>query len=184
MGFTALCLTLEIFSTYEKYAKYLKFLALVLLFYIGSALLVKMDWSAVILGALIPKIEFTSGQIVMVCAILGTTISPYLFFWQTSQEVEEEILEGKTTLEMRQNVSKSEISKMRVDVWSGMFFSNLVMFFIIAASGAALNAYGIDNIETADQAALAWVSSTRSQRLKFSVRAIRVACILAMAAPT
>lgn len=155
VGFTTLSLTLEIFSTYEKYAKYLKFLALVLLFYVGSAFMVKMDWSSVIATALVPKIDFSSEQIIMICAILGTTISPYLFFWQTSQEVEEEILEGKTTIAMRQNVSKKELSKMKVDVWSGMLISNLVMFFIIASSAAALNAYGISNIETADQAALA-----------------------------
>lgn len=151
--FTILSLTLQIFSTYEKYAKYLKYLAVVLLAYVGSALLVRLNWTDLLQGAFIPTISFSKEQIFMISAVLGTTISPYLFFWQTSQEVEEEIMEGKTTIALRQDVHKREISKMRIDVWSGMFFSNIVMFFIIAASAAALNARGIMNIETADQAA-------------------------------
>jgi Mn2+/Fe2+ NRAMP family transporter len=90
----------------------------------------------------------------MLCAILGTTISPYLFFWQSSQEVEEEILLGKTTLlKRREETYPHEIKKMRTDVWSGMFFSNLVMFFIILTCGMVLFKVGITNIETAAQAA-------------------------------
>lgn len=153
IAFTVLSLTLQIFSTYERYAKYLKYLAVFLLAYAGSALLVKLDWNDLLRAVLIPSISFSRDQLFLVSAVLGTTVSPYLFFWQTSQEVEEEILEGKTTIAMRQDVHRREISKMRVDVWSGMFFSNLVMFFIIAASAAALNANGIFNIETANQAA-------------------------------
>lgn len=153
IGFTTLSLVLQIFSTYEKYVRYLKFLALVLISYVASALLTRLNWAELINGALIPSISFSQEQLFLICAVLGTTISPYLFFWQTSQEVEEEILEGKSTIRMRQDIHKREISKMRIDVFSGMFISNLVMFFIIAASAAALNAYGITNIETADQAA-------------------------------
>lgn len=153
IGFTVLSLALQIFSTYEKYAKYLKYLAMVLVSYVGSALLVRLNWTDLLQGAFIPTISFSKEQIFMISAVLGTTISPYLFFWQTSQEVEEEIMEGKTTIAMRQDIHKREISKMRLDVWSGMFFSNLVMFFIIAASAAVLNANGIVNIESADQAA-------------------------------
>lgn len=155
IGFTTLSLILQIFSTYEKYARYLKYLALVLFSYVIGAFFVNMDWQAVVYGAFVPTIEFSSGQLVLICAILGTTISPYLFFWQTSQEVEEEIMHGKITVEMRQEVNKKDIGKMRIDVWSGMFISNLVMFFIIATTAAALHAYGITNIETADQAAIA-----------------------------
>lgn len=153
VGFTVITLSLQIFSTYEKYAKYLKYLAFVLLSYVASALFVKLNWSEVLKSVLIPTIEFSRDQLFIICAILGTTISPYLFFWQTSQEVEEEIMEGKVTIKMRQEVNKRQISKMRVDVWTGMFVSNLVMFFIIAASAAALNAYHIGGIETAEQAA-------------------------------
>ena len=92
----------------------------------------------------------------MVCAILGTTISPYLFFWQTSQEVEEQILDGKTSIKMRQAITTdAEVKKMRIDVWSGMFFSNLVMFFIIVTCAATLFQHGITNINSAADAASA-----------------------------
>ncbi|RJQ26352.1 divalent metal cation transporter [Candidatus Parcubacteria bacterium] len=154
--FTFTSLALQIFSSYEKYAHILKWLALVLISYIFSALMVNLDWTAVLQGALIPKIQFTSDQILLITAVLGTTISPYLFFWQTSQEVEEQILEGKTTLKLRQKeTTNDEINNMRTDVWSGMLLSNMVMFFIIAAAAATLFANGITNIETAADAAAA-----------------------------
>ncbi len=154
LGFTIVTLALQIFTTYEKYAKYLKWLALVLLSYVFSALTINIDWNNVIQKAIIPTITFSKDQIFLITAVLGTTISPYLFFWQTSQEVEEQILEGKTTLKLRQEeTTPQEVKNMRTDVWSGMFLSNLVMFFIIAACAATLNAAGITNIETAAQAA-------------------------------
>jgi len=85
---------------------------------------------------------------------LGTTISPYLFFWQTSQEVEEQILQGKTTLKERQSATApADVKSMRIDVWSGMFLSNLVMFFIVAACGGILFPHGVTHIQTAAQAA-------------------------------
>jgi len=87
--------------------------------------------------------------------VLGTTISPYLFFWQTSQEVEEEIVQGKTTLASRQGTDKESVKRMRIDVWSGMFLSNVVMFFIIAACGGILYPHGITNIASAADAAKA-----------------------------
>jgi Mn2+/Fe2+ NRAMP family transporter len=115
-----------------------------------------MDWVAVLKGSLIPTIDFSKEQIILICAILGTTISPYLFFWQTSQEVEEQILEGKTTLKLRQEeTTQKEINDMRTDVWSGMFLSNAVMFFIIAACAATLFPAGITQIQSAEQAAAA-----------------------------
>ncbi len=153
IAFTALCLLLQIFSTYEKYARYLKWLAFVLFSYIASALLVKLNWKEVAIHTIVPSITFSKDQIFLICGILGTTISPYLFFWQTSQEVEEEILEGKTTLVMRRETSNQEVKNMRTDVWSGMFLSNLVMFFIIAACAATLFATGTVNISTAADAA-------------------------------
>ncbi|CAM6000322.1 unnamed protein product [Sphagnum balticum] len=85
----------------------------------------------------------------------GTTITPYLFFWQTSQEIEEEIAIGQVTIKQRAGSSKVQMKKMRIDVWSGMFFSNIVMFFIIAACGSVLFAHGITNISTASEAAQA-----------------------------
>lgn len=155
-AFAIVSLGLQIFVSYEKYARYLKYLALILLSYIAAALLVKFNYKDLITGALIPTIKITRDQIFLICAVLGTTISPYLFFWQTSQEVEESILKGQTSLKLRQEaVSDKEIKLMRQDVWSGMFLSNLVMFFIIAATAATLFANGITNIPTVAEAAAA-----------------------------
>jgi NRAMP (natural resistance-associated macrophage protein)-like metal ion transporter len=154
LGFTALSLGLQIFTPYVRYARYLKWLALVLLAYIFSALLANLDWSTVLKSAVVPHIPISKESFIMLCAILGTTISPYLFFWQTSQEVEEQILQGKTTLRERSTATAPEdIKSMRIDVWSGMFLSNIVMFFIIAACGGILYTNGITNIESAAQAA-------------------------------
>ena len=155
-AFAAFSLVLQIFISYGQYAKYLKWLALVLLSYILAAFLVNIDGRELLSRSFVPSLDFSKDQIFLVCAVLGTTISPYLFFWQTSQEVEQEILEGKTTLKLRTSeTSDQEIKKMRVDVWSGMFISNLVMFFIIALCAATLNAGGITNITSAADAAAA-----------------------------
>ena len=153
--FALVILLLQIYSAYKKYASVLKWLALILLAYIFSALLIDgMDWGAIVKTAVTPSIVINKESVIMICAILGTTISPFLFFWQTSQEVEERIEQGLTNIKLRQNeVTRSEISDMRTDVWSGMFLSNLVMFFIIVACAATLNANGITNIESAAQAA-------------------------------
>lgn len=156
LGFTILCLVLQIFSTYERYAKYLKYLAFVLLAYVIAAFTIQgLDWGYILKHAIIPSITFSREQIFLITGILGTTISPYLFFWQTSQEVEEEILAGKTNLQERQETSDQDIKKMRIDVWSGMFLSNLVMFFIILTTAATLFSKNITNINTAADAASA-----------------------------
>lgn len=151
--FTFISIALQVFTSYEKYAKYLKWMALILLSYVFSALSINLDFGAIVKGTLIPTIIFSKDQIFLICAVLGTTISPYLFFWQTSQEVEEEILKGKITLAMRQGTDKRHVKRMRMDVVSGMFISNLVMFFIIAACAATLFKNGITNIQTSAQAA-------------------------------
>ncbi|TSC88013.1 MAG: natural resistance-associated macrophage protein [Microgenomates group bacterium Gr01-1014_7] len=153
LAFALFSLALQIFTTYEKYAKYLKWLALVLLAYVFSALSANLNFEEIAMNAVLPSIKFSKDQIFMITAILGTTISPYLFFWQTSQEVEEQILGGRTTLKLREGATDKEISDMRLDVWSGMFLSNLVMFFIIAACGAILFPAGITTITSAGQAA-------------------------------
>lgn len=153
IGFAVLSLLLQIFTPYVRYAKYLKWLALILLSYILSAVLAKLDWQSVIHGTLVPDITWSKDYLFMLCAVLGTTISPYLFFWQTNQEVEEQILQGKTTVHSRRHTDKADIRSMRVDVWSGMFLSNIVMFFIIAACGGILFTNGITEIQTAAQAA-------------------------------
>lgn len=156
LGFAIFSLLLQVFVPYKKYSKYLKYLALVLFAYVFSAFAVGIDWSDVFKHLVIPNISFTKDEIILTCAALGTTISPYLFFWQTSQEVEEQILKGEKTEEMRKTLNtKEDIHKMRIDVWSGMFFSNLIMFFIIATCAATLFGSGVVNIETAADAALA-----------------------------
>lgn len=156
VAFTFISLLMQIFTPYVRYARYLKWLALILLSYVFSALMANLDWGSVLRQASVPTIHFEKDQLLMICAILGTTISPYLFFWQTSQEVEEQILQGKTTLaERRTATSPDEIKSMRIDVWTGMLLSNLVMFFIIAACGALLYSNGITDIKTTAQAAQA-----------------------------
>lgn len=153
--FTLVSLLMQIFMSYSAYARILKYLALILLAYVFSALLIQgLDWSSLVRHTFVPSLTFSRDQIILICAILGTTISPYLFFWQTSQEVEDEILEGKTTIASRQGLATdTEIKHIRVDVWSGMFLSNLVMFFIIVATGATLHSTGITQISTAADAA-------------------------------
>ena len=155
VGTTLLILLLQIFTPYVKYARYLKWLAMVLLAYIVSAILAHPHWGSIAKNTFVPHITFTKSNVILLCAVLGTTITPYLFFWQTSQEVEEEIAQGKLTITERRGSDKADLKKMRIDVWSGMFFSNLVMFFIIAACASVLFTHGITNINTAAQAARA-----------------------------
>jgi NRAMP (natural resistance-associated macrophage protein)-like metal ion transporter len=153
VGFALLCILLQIYLPYARYAHYLKWLAMVLLAYVASALMAHLDWGNVLHGAVNPSIHWSKDQLLLICAILGTTISPYLFFWQTSQEVENQILHGKTTVAQRKGANPHEIRAMRMDVWTGMLLSNTVMFFIIAACGAVLFGNGITQINTASQAA-------------------------------
>ena len=155
ISLTLSILLLQIFTPYVKYARYLKWLALVLLAYILSAILAHPNWADVFHHSFIPELTFSKDQLLLICAILGTTITPYLFFWQTSQEIEEEIAIGQTTIKQRMGAAPPEIKRMRIDVWSGMFLSNLVMFFIIAVCGTVLFAHGITNISTAAEAAQA-----------------------------
>ncbi len=153
IAFAALSVGLQIFTPYVKYARYLKWLAMILLTYVVSAFLAHPNWGEVLRATALPHLTLGRDQLLLICAILGTTISPYLFFWQTSQEVEEKILLGETSIALRRGASKEDVSKMRTDVWSGMFLSNVVMFFIIAACGGVLFTHGITNITSAAQAA-------------------------------
>lgn len=153
VGMAIFSLLLQIFTPYAKYARYLKWLALILLSYILSAVLAHPNWRSVLVHGFVPHIEWSKEQILLICAILGTTISPYLFFWQTSQEVEEQVLEGKLTVKDRRHTEADEVKSMRIDVWTGMLLSNLVMFFIIAAAGGILFPHGITHIQSAAQAA-------------------------------
>lgn len=152
--FAVLSLLMQVFMAYKKYAYYLKVLALVLLAYIIVAFVIPgFPWGEVGKAAVTPSFTVTRDSIILICAILGTTISPYLFFWQTSQEIEEEVSAGKTTLAARRDVTPEQVTAMRTDVWSGMLLSNVVMFFIIAVTGVVLFQNGITNIATAADAA-------------------------------
>ncbi len=153
--FAVVSLLLQIYTTYARYAKILKYLTMALFSYVFTAFAVHLNWGEALRHTIIPSFTWSRDELLLLCAFLGTTISPYLFFWQTAQEVEEEILKGRTTLAARRGASREEIKSMRSDVWSGMFFSNLVSFFIIAACAATLFSHGITTITSADQAASA-----------------------------
>lgn len=155
VAFALISLWLQIYLSYPLYARYLKILALVLFSYVITGFLVDLNWGEVLKSTVIPSLSFSKDQIILVCAILGTTISPYLFFWQASQEVEEEKDQGRTTVAQRKGASSLEIRDMRIDVFSGMFISELVMFFIIAVCAATLFTSGVTDIETAADAARA-----------------------------
>jgi len=140
-------------SSYRSLARVFKWLTLVLFAYVITAFLAHPDWAAVLRATLIPKIEWSSEYLSVLVAILGTTISPYLFFWQAAEEVEEERAEGRTTVDQRKGATDQELRRARIDVLTGMFFSNLVMYFIILTTAATLHAHGVTKISTASQAA-------------------------------
>jgi Mn2+/Fe2+ NRAMP family transporter len=132
-----------------------RWLTLTLFAYIGAAFLARPNWHEVALGTLIPSFHLDSDSISILVAILGTTISPYLFFWQANQEVEEEIADGKKQLAQRKGASESELKYAAWDVNVGMLLSNVVMYFIILATAATLHTSGKTEIETATDAAQA-----------------------------
>jgi len=148
-------IALEIFVPYKTYAKFLRVFSLSLLAYWVVAIFIKVNWLSVVNNFFIPHITWSFDYLLILVGVLGTTISPYLFFWQASEEVEEESLKGKTTIASRQGATKPELKNMRQDVFIGMAFSNITMFFIILATGATLFSAGIFNIDTAEQAAMA-----------------------------
>lgn len=153
---TIFTIVMEIFVPYDKYSRYLKWMGLTLLVYGITALTVKQDWLQVVKFTLIPHLEFNLSYLMTMVGFLGTTISPYLFFWQASEEVEEEIKEGKIhEFEESPHVVENEIRHMQKDTGAGMFFSNLISTFIVLTTAATLHASGITDIETPQQAALA-----------------------------
>lgn len=155
IAITALTIFLEIFVSYKTYARVLKYLTLSLFAYIITVFLVKQDWGEVFYFTFVPHITFSRDYFLNIVAILGTTISPYLFFWQAGEEVEEEVEFHKIRAMGRgvPKITKIDIRQMRLDTIFGMFFSNLVMFFIIVTTASTLGANGITNVETANQAA-------------------------------
>ncbi len=140
-------------SHYARIARTLKWLTLALFAYVLAAFLAGPNWGAVARATLIPRIEFSRAYLSVFMGILGTTISPYLFFWQAAQEVEEERANGRTTEASRKGATTTELRAARTDITTGMLFSNCIMFFIIMTTAATLHSHGITDIGTAQQAA-------------------------------
>ncbi len=151
-AFTIICVVLQVFVSYKTYVKYLKWLTLSLFSYVAVAAYITLPIGTIFAEFLAPTIVFSRETMLMITAIFGTTISPYLMFWQASEEVEDQIARGRTTLESRRGMTKSEMKDMRFDVSFGMIFSNIVMFFIIMTTAAVLFGTGT-SIETAADAA-------------------------------
>jgi NRAMP (natural resistance-associated macrophage protein)-like metal ion transporter len=152
---TLVIVALQIWGSYRLIARTFKWLTLALFAYIGSALFARPDLGDVLRGTFLPALRWDGPFLATVVAILGTTISPYLFFWQASQEVEEKRALGRQRLWQRRGTSDAELKYAAWDVNVGMFFSNLVMYFIILASAATLWRDDLRNIETAADAARA-----------------------------
>jgi Mn2+/Fe2+ NRAMP family transporter len=162
--FTGLILFAEIVIPYHKYVKILKYLTMSLFAYVITAMIVGGTFEELFIASVVPHIEFTSEFAMMFVAILGTTISPYLFFWQTSQEAEED-LDKKKIKDIdvgKPDIAKKELKVMRADVAIGMLFSQLIMWAIIVTTAGSLHTHGITDIQTSDQAAKALEPAVKS----------------------
>ena len=155
IGFAILIAVIEIAVPYHQYSKVLRWLCLSLVAYVLVLVVANVDWNAVVVATLLPQIDLNRSSLELMIALAGTTISPYLFFWQAAEEVEERneplVKEEGTELE----VSKSHVAAMRGDVFSGMLTGVFIMFAIMATASATLNATGITNINSAEDAAAA-----------------------------
>ena len=153
LTFGIACLVAEVFIPYHNYAGYLKFLTLVLFVYVAAAFTVQVPWSKVIASMLIPKVSFDRNFLLMIVAIFGTTISPYMFFWQASQEAEESRLSHRRKYGKQLAPGEDYFTHISIDTWIGMSVSVIVAFFIMVTTAATLNAHGVTKIDTAAQAA-------------------------------
>jgi Mn2+/Fe2+ NRAMP family transporter len=146
-------LALQVWGSYEIIRNIFRWLALVLFAYVGSALLAKPDPWEVLRGTFVPTLQFSGEFLSILVAIIGTSLSAYLYTWQSNVEVEEKIEQGRTTTEQRQGTTEGELRRSRNDILTGMLFSNIIMYFIILSTGATLHKAGQTNIDTAAQAA-------------------------------
>jgi NRAMP (natural resistance-associated macrophage protein)-like metal ion transporter len=151
--FGVICLIAEVFVPYHRYAGFLKFLTLVLFVYVLVAFTVDVPWGRVAVSTFVPHVSFDRNALLMIVAVFGTTISPYLFFWQASQEAEESRLSYRGKYGVQLPKGEGFFTRISVDTWIGMIFSNLTGFFIIVSTAATLNAHGITKIATAAEAA-------------------------------
>jgi NRAMP (natural resistance-associated macrophage protein)-like metal ion transporter len=155
---------------YAVIANTLKWLALILLVYVIAAIDVHPDWGAVLRATVVPRLPHSREAWATLVAILGTTISPYLFFWQASQEVEEEKAAGQLTLRARKGATATQIGDRKIDIGLGTFFSNVAMFFIIVTTASTLHAHGLTRLETsADVAAALRPLAGRSAMLLYTI---------------
>ena len=153
LGFGVLCLLLETFLNYRRYSAVLKFTTLSLFAYVAVVFAVHVPWGEALRAVVIPHVERTAAFATGFVAILGTTISPYLFFWQAAQEIEEEKRSHSKALYVAPAKAGPEMARIRQDTLIGMAFSNIVAIFIVFAASATLHANGVTTIETAAQAA-------------------------------
>ncbi|MEI8324213.1 MAG: divalent metal cation transporter, partial [Betaproteobacteria bacterium] len=149
-------LALQVFVPYHRYVSFLKWLTLSLLAYAAVLFAVHVPWGEVALRTVWPKMAMDADAAAVVVAVFGTTISPYLFFWQASEEVEDMQARGNAAPLLRDaSAASAELRRIRWDTWSGMFYSDITAYFIILATGVTLHAAGITDISTAAQAASA-----------------------------
>jgi len=152
--FGGICLAAVVFVSYARFSKILKWGTLVLLVYVATAFAVHAPIRGILSGTFVPSIRLSGGYLTALTAVLGTTISPYLFFWQASQEVEEQkATPGERPLRQAPRQAVAQLVPMRADTYFGMAVSNLIAYFIVLDTGALLHAHGITRIETATQAA-------------------------------
>lgn len=156
LGFGLVSAGLQILVPYQRYAQWLKWLTLSLVAYVATVLVIKVPWQEVIAATILPRMQLQADYVSTLVAVLGTTISPYLFFWQASQEVEEMRSDAQARpLKKAAQQARGQLRRMRLDTWIGMAFSNAVAFFIMLTAGAALHAHGVSHVATAAQAASA-----------------------------
>ncbi len=152
--FALVMLVLAIFVPFPRYAPILKWLTLSLFAYVATVFVVQVPWGDALRGALLPQLSFKSEYISTVVAVFGTTISPYLFFWQASQEVEEQRANpGQEPLRDAPEQAQVHLRRIKIDTWIGMVFSNSVAFFIMLTTAVTLHAHGVTDIQTSAQAA-------------------------------
>jgi NRAMP (natural resistance-associated macrophage protein)-like metal ion transporter len=153
-GFAAATTLLEIFMRYSRYASVLRWLTLSLFAYVGTVFVVGVPWGVVAENLVLPHVSFEGSYLTVVVAVFGTTISPYLFFWQASEEVEEEKedADAKALIDAPQQAPR-QLARIQLDTLVGMGFSNIIALFIMLTTAATLNAHGVKDIETSSQAA-------------------------------
>ena len=151
LAFGVACLVAEVLIPYHRYAGYLKFLTLVLLVYVAAAFTIHVPWSKVIVSTLVPTVSLRGDFLLIIVAVFGTTISPYLFFWQASQEAEESRLSHRRKYGKQLAPGEDYFTHISIDTWIGMFVSNFIAFFIMVTT--AVNAHGVTRIDTAAEAA-------------------------------